>query len=306
MKIILAKNSGFCFGVKKAVDLAFEHAGRDTYTYGEIIHNEAVTGKLAGLGVRDYGKWEMREGDGNAVLPSEVEGDHGKNSKSKVIIRSHGVGRDVYDKLVAEGFEVLDATCPFVKKIHEIVAEHYAKGYHIVIIGRRDHPEVIGINGWCDGKATVIEDEEQVSKADCFANARNDGIKLCVVCQTTFLTQKYLAIIQKIKKHAGNSLEIFDTICYTTSVRQEETQELAKKCTVMLVVGSKSSSNTSKLLGICAEHCERAYLIDGVDKLRDIKFDKSDTVGIVGGASAEEELIQEVYGFVTRLTKNIK
>ena len=275
--VTIAKNSGFCFGVKKAVDLAFEHAGPNTYTYGEIIHNESVTGKLAELGVKIYCEGQTVTG------------------KPKIIIRSHGVGRAVYDKLHDEGYEVLDATCPYVKKIHDIVAKHHSDGYSIIIIGRPDHPEVVGINGWCSFEASVIEDESEVDNL-----AKNTLIlseKLCVVCQTTFLGKKYLSISEKIRKYASNTLEIFDTICYTTSIRQDEAADLAQKCTVMLVVGSKSSSNTGKLLDICKAHCKRAYLIDSSDKLQDILLNPDDIIGIVGGASAQEELIQEVYNF---------
>ncbi|MCL2371066.1 MAG: bifunctional 4-hydroxy-3-methylbut-2-enyl diphosphate reductase/30S ribosomal protein S1 [Firmicutes bacterium] len=284
MKIIVGKYSGFCSGVKKAVDLAFLYASPDTYTYGQIIHNEAVTDKLALLGV----KCVDSTNSGLAKPPLT-----NSNSKPKIIIRSHGVGEQVYTDLETQGFEVLDATCSFVKKIHQIVSKYYSLGYHILIVGYKEHPEVIGINGWCNNSAAVIESESELD----FDNLPD---KLCVVCQTTFLAQKYLEIIEKIKKNAPNSLEIFDTICYTTSVRQKEAEDLARKCDTMLVVGSASSSNTGKLLDICKKHCKRSYLISNIETLQKIYFDRHSVVGIVGGASAQPELIREVYNYMSQ------
>lgn len=274
LKIILAENCGFCFGVQNAIDIAVKNASKATYTYGEIIHNEYVINKLKKLGVVALDN-----------LDDITEG--------KIIIRSHGVGKDVYERIKDTGLEVIDATCPFVKKIHNIVENHFKDGYKIVIIGESTHPEVIGINGWCGNNATVI-DEDFDPQQFLFDE------KLCFVAQTTFSTEKYLKIIEKIQKLPLKIVELFDTICYTTSKRQNEAKRLASECDEMLVIGSLNSSNTTKLFEVVSSVCKRCYHITDVADLKKIKFLPTKTIGIVAGASTPAELIMEVKGYMTQ------
>lgn len=275
MRLIVAKCGGFCFGVKAAVKKTEEAAGNNTYTYGELIHNERVLASLAAKGVRAV----ERISD---IPPGEAT----------VVIRSHGAGRAVYDEIKVRGFTVVDATCPFVKKIHSIVSDYSGKGYRIFIIGSEDHPEVKGIAGWCDGGATVIDENYDFSGED-----REQ--KACFVAQTTFSTEKYGEIIKKIRKHAFKTVEIFDTICYTTISRQNEARRLSRVCDKVLVVGSGLSSNTAKLVALAGSPTCAAYLVGGRDDLTKINFGTEDTVGIIAGASAPEELITEVKGYMS-------
>ena len=275
MKIILGKNGGFCFGVKSAVETAEKYAGEHTYTYGDIIHNERVLKELAEKGVKSVGSI------------SEINDEN-----ATVIVRSHGAGRAVYDEINAKGYRLVDATCPFVKKIHKIVAEYHANGYRIFIIGAADHPEVIGINGWCDGSATVIDEKFDFNVVDKAQPA-------CFVAQTTFSTEKYSNIIKKIRKHSFKTVEIFDTICYTTVGRQNEARELSRICDKILVVGSRSSSNTRKLVTLASSPECRSYGIACKDDVDQINFSTEDIVGIIAGASAPDALITEVKEYMS-------
>ncbi len=275
MRIILAKNSGFCFGVRSAVNLAEKHASEHTYTYGDIIHNELVLEQLAKKGVKSVEKI------------SDINDD-----SATVIIRSHGATKAVYDEIEQNGYKLIDATCPFVKKIHNIVEKHYSKGYKIVIIGAKNHPEVIGINGWCDGSAIIIDENFD------FATLEKDE-KYCFVSQTTFSTEKYSDILKKIHKHQLKTVEIFDTICYTTVGRQNEAKKLSKICDKIVVVGSKNSSNTQKLVALSnSENCS-SYGVSSLDDLTKINFSPEDIVGIIAGASAPDVLITEVKEYMS-------
>lgn len=267
MKLIVAKYCGFCFGVKNAVEIAERNAGDDTYTYGEIIHNERVVRRLSDAGVK--------------VIHSLQGIESGK-----VIIRSHGVPRSVYREIADKGLTVIDATCPFVKKIHGIADEKSKAGYRVLIAGEPSHPEVRGVLGWCEG-GRVIDENSDLSDI-------NEDEKVCVVAQTTINPENFSNIVKKIRKLPCKTVEIFDTICYTTVKRQNEAKQLAGICDAVLVIGSRTSSNTSKLFDICALGCEHCYHIEQPADLKNIKFSPNDTVGIVAGASAPPELITEV------------
>ncbi len=271
MKIITGEFCGFCFGVKNAVDIAVKNAGENVYTYGELIHNERVVDQLRQKGVKCL----------NSI--SEFSGCR----PEKIIVRSHGIPKNDYEQLCGLCDNVIDATCPFVKKIQNIVSDFSKKGYHIVIIGEAKHPEVIGIAGWVEGDYTVINEKSDLS----FFNQYD---KLCFTAQTTFPVDKYREIIKKIEKHRFKTVEIFDTICYTTYKRQIEAAKISSNCNIMLVLGSRTSSNTSKLYEICKAKCDSCYLIENVAQLEKIKINPSDTIGIVAGASTPQELIMEV------------
>lgn len=276
MKIIKAKNGGFCFGVKSAVDAVKRNAGEHTYTLGDVIHNERVTTELRALGVKTVDSVD------------EIHDD-----EATVVIRSHGAPPEVYDEIARRGYKLIDATCPFVKKIHELVRAHHEDGYKIVIIGNADHPEVKGINGWCGFDATIADESFDFSSLDA-------DVKTCFVEQTTFSTEKYLQILKKIQKDRFKTVEIFDTICYTTVSRQNEAKKLSGICDKIIVVGSPNSSNTRKLIEIADSGRAQAFGVSGAAELNSLNFCADDTVGVIGGASAPEESIMEVIKYMSQ------
>lgn len=276
MKIIKAKNGGFCFGVKSAVDAVKRNAGEHTYTLGDVIHNERVTTELRALGVKTVDSVD------------EIHDD-----EATVVIRSHGAPPEVYEEIARRGYKLIDATCPFVKKIHELVRAHHEDGYKIVIIGNADHPEVKGINGWCGFDATIAGENFDFSSLDA-------DVKTCFVEQTTFSTEKYLQILKKIQKDRFKTVEIFDTICYTTVSRQNEAKKLSGICDKIIVVGSPNSSNTRKLIEIADSGRAQAFGVSGAAELNSLNFCADDTVGVIGGASAPEESIMEVIKYMSQ------
>lgn len=286
MEIIIAKNAGFCFGVENAVDIAVTNAG-NAVTLGEIIHNRRVVNMLESIGV--------------PVINSIDEYDSGN-----LIIRSHGVSKEVIDTLNARHIPYIDATCPFVKKIRNLVREKYLENKKIIIIGEKTHPEVVGINGWCDNTAAVIKSVDEIVFADYYSDlTENDDFELkdkvvlyrnaeyVAVSQTTFSIEKY-AEITKFIENQLKTVEFFNTICYTTKERQSEAEKLASECDVMLVIGGKHSSNTRKLYDLCKAKCEKTYLIENIADLNAVVANKHFKLGITAGASTPKELIEEV------------
>lgn len=281
MNVTVAKSAGFCFGVKRAVDLVYEQAKKEgpLYTYGPIIHNEEVVKDLEGRGVRVIASLEQL-----------------KNlEKGRVIIRSHGVGKAVQEQIEAAGFEVLDATCPFVKKIHRIVAEHSAAGEHIIIIGSPSHPEVEGICGWCDPKhTTVIESSEDAQNL-----MPSERKNVCIVSQTTYNNNKFENLVEIIKnKGYYITVCILNTICNATEERQTEARSLAGKSQAMIVVGGSHSSNTQKLFEICKDECKNTYYIQTPEDLDLTELRGLGNVGITAGASTPNNIIEEVQKYV--------
>ena len=285
MEILLAKSAGFCFGVQRAVDTAYEHADEENvYTYGQIIHNEEVVGDLTKHGVQ--------------VIDSDDELLEIKDSK--VIIRSHGAEKRIYDILEAGGNTVIDATCPFVKKIHNIVREEGQKGNTVVIIGDSSHPEVKGIVGWCVEPPVVIGSEEE---AEAFVRKCIDGeVKtadnISIDSQTTFNYRKFNYIVDIIRNKLYN-VTAYKTICNATSVRQREAQEIASKVDAMIVIGGRNSSNTQKLYEISKKECENTFFVQTLRDL-DLKlFESTGKVGITAGASTPQKIIKEVHASMT-------
>lgn len=271
-EIILAKTAGFCFGVDNAVKLAFrtlsENPG-NTCVLGEIIHNRQVLERMEQQGVRvvqDPGQLN--------------DGDH-------VVIRAQGIGEDIYKELKNRNVIIHDATCPFVKRIHNLVREKHAEGCTIIIVGDRNHPEIIGINGWCGNKAYVVSSTEEVEDLPDFTNY------VCVVAQTTMRPEKYNEIYDFIKKKFANTLK-FDTICNATEVRQREAREISGTVDIMIVIGGKNSSNTQKLYEICSEKCPLTYKIETVAELPPLDIKNINTIGITAGASTPDWVIKEV------------
>ena len=282
MEIILAKTAGFCFGVQRAVDTAYEHAddkGR-VYTYGQIIHNEEVVGDLSRHGVK------VIEDD---ELPDIRD--------SKVIIRSHGAEKKVYDILESNGNIVIDATCPFVKKIHNIVRDKSEDGHTIVIVGDENHPEVRGIMGWCMSRPVVIgsEEEAEIFTQKCLDGSYSREENISIVSQTTFNYRKFNNIVDIIRNKLYN-VTAYKTICNATSVRQREAKEIASKVDAMIVIGGRNSSNTQKLFEISKKECENTYYIQTLVDLDLTTFESVSRVGITAGASTPNNIIKEVHG----------
>ncbi len=276
MNVILAKSAGFCFGVKRAVETVYKEAEKKKtpiYTFGPIIHNEEVVADLEQKGVKVINSTEELK-----TLP-----------KGTVIIRSHGVEKKIYDEIKAAGFEIVDATCPFVLKIHRLVEEYGAKGYHIIIIGNEAHPEVEGIKGWASPDiTTVIGNREEAEKFSI-----SPGKKVCIVSQTTFNYNKFQELVEIVNKK-GYDIIVLNTICNATEERQTEAERIAKEVDAMIVIGGKASSNTQKLFEICKKECENTYYIQTIKDFDLTKLKSTDNVGITAGASTPNNIIEEV------------
>ena len=275
MQIILAKTAGFCFGVDRAVEMVNESVrrGNKTATLGPIIHNRHVVERFLKQGVRELDSPEQAE-------PGET-----------VIIRAHGVPEQVQQALCARGVPVLDATCPFVKKIHTIVKNETQKGRKIIIFGSPAHPEVEAIASFCREPVIVQSPEELENWLREAPERRN--IPISMVSQTTS-SQKMWKSCAEIAKKVCTNCEIFDTICRATEMRQEEAAILSQKCDAMVVVGDARSSNTGRLAMICEQYCKKVSLVDQADDLEMSLFSGANTVGITAGASTPSWIIKEV------------
>lgn len=280
--VTLAESAGFCFGVKRAIEMAYaeieKNEGEPLYSYGPLIHNKEVTKDLDAKGLH---------------IIESLEGI----DKGTVVIRSHGVGKFLYDALEEKGMKIVDGTCPFVKKIHTIVNEAWNDGKSIIIAGDGKHPEVMGINGWCGNSAVILESPEEAAAAELDADKN-----YAVVVQTTFRQSKFDDMIE-ILKGKGLELDISQTICSATEKRQKEAMELSKTVDKMIVIGDKKSSNTQKLVEICKKNCENTVHIETICDLVLKSFSKDDRIGITAGASTPPAIIKEV---VVTMSENVK
>ena len=274
MEVTVAKSAGFCFGVKRAVDMVYEEAKKNTkvYTLGPIIHNEQVVQDLESKGVQ--------------VLHSIDELKEEKDAV--VIIRSHGITKQMQDALEKKDISIVDATCPFVKKIHNIVHEKWNEGYEIIVVGSAKHPEVQGICGWCDNCCSVIETLEEAQKY-----TQKEPKKICIVAQTTFNYNKFQELVEIIKEK-GYDIIVLNTICNATEERQTEARAIAEQVDAMIVIGGRNSSNTQKLFEICKNECKNTYYIQTVKDLDLAEVRSVDNVGITAGASTPNNIIEEV------------
>lgn len=279
--ITVAKSAGFCFGVTRAVEMAYDAIAtqKPLYCYGQLIHNKTVTDDLAQKGLQ---------------VVEDLEG----LTEGTLLIRSHGVGEDLYKQTKAQGLEILDGTCPFVKKIHDIVHEKKAEGLGIIIVGDGTHPEVIGINGWCDNSAVILASVEEAQTKEippmpCYA----------VVVQTTFRQEKFDKILQ-ILQERGIQMQVHQTICSATEKRQQETETLSQKMDAMVVIGGKNSSNTQKLVEICAKNCRNTVHIETKCDLVLNNFKRGDRIGVTAGASTPPAIIKEVVVTMSEALEN--
>ena len=285
-EIKVAKSAGFCFGVDRAVKLVYgelEKGNKSVATLGPIIHNADVVNDLTDKGVRIADSVDdLKEGE-------------------KAVIRSHGVGKKIYEGLDQKGNTYIDATCPFVARIHKIVREKTEEGYFILIAGDKDHPEVQGIVGHCDENYYVFKDEDQL-KSFFSKNYKNLEKKLAIVAQTTYNILIWGECLKVIPKDDENIL-VFDTICNATSQRQSDAALLSKEVDVMIVVGGKNSSNTIKLYNVCSENCP-SYHIENADELYSLNLKNAEKIGITAGASTPAYIIKEVQNTMAEILED--
>lgn len=276
MEIILSKFSGYCYGVKKAVSVADESIDKyeDIYSLGSLIHNKRAVEKLKNKGLK---------------VVDDIE-EKNKN----IIFRSHGVEKKYYDYANKNNLNVIDTTCIYVKKIHQIVEEKYKDGYEIIIVGSKKHPEVIGINSWCNYKAQFVEEIADTDKLNI-----DEEKSYAVVFQTTFNIEKYTKIVEILKEKIKN-VEIFNTICSATKKRQDFALQLADEVDMMIVIGDTSSSNSKKLYELANEKVKSIFIED-VTELKEVMFEGVQKLGVTAGASTPDFVIDEVIEYLKKI-----
>lgn len=280
MEVKIAKNAGYCFGVKRAMKMAWHELenseNKEVYSLGPLIHNKQAVDRY-----KEKGLVEM---DSLEEIPSS----------SKLIIRSHGVSENIYTESQSKNMEVVDTTCPFVKKIHEIVKEFSSKGYKIIVVGNSTHPEIVGINGWCNNEAIIINSEEEIDNISF-----NPEDKYCVVSQTTANLGKFDNIVEKLHDKINN-LTVKNTICLATKERQVSAYDLAKEVDCMVVIGGRHSSNTQKLVKICSDIVP-TFSVETKEELDKEAFKNYNIAGVTAGASTPEWIIEEVIEFLKEI-----
>lgn len=280
MEVRIADNAGFCFGVKRAMKIAWDElenkSENNIYSLGPLIHNKQAVDRY-----KEKGLVEM---DNLESIPSE----------SKLIIRSHGVAEKVYTESKAKNMEIVDTTCPFVKKIHDIVKDFSKRGYKIIIVGNANHPEIIGINGWCNNEAIVINKLEEID------DITFEPTQIyCVVSQTTANLESFDKIVDKLKTKINN-LTVKNTICFATKERQISAIDLAREVDCMVVIGGKHSSNTQKLVNICKDLVP-TFSIETKEELEKEKFAGFKVAGVTAGASTPDWIIEEVINYLKEI-----
>ena len=280
MEVRIADNAGFCFGVKRAMKMAWDElenkSENNIYSLGPLIHNKQAVDRY-----KEKGLVEM---DNLESIPSE----------SKLIIRSHGVAEKVYTESKAKNMEIVDTTCPFVKKIHDIVKDFSDRGYKIIIVGNANHPEIIGINGWCNNEAIVINKLEEID------DITFDPTQIyCVVSQTTANLESFDKIVDKLKTKINN-LTVKNTICFATKERQISAIDLAREVDCMVVIGGKHSSNTQKLVNICKDLVP-TFSVETKEELEKEKFAGFKVAGVTAGASTPDWIIEEVINYLKEI-----
>lgn len=272
MEVILSKNAGFCYGVKRAVDMAVsvqEKYNKKIYTLGPLIHNNDVVSYLKTLN----------------IFPIEIEDIENLEKDDIVIIRSHGIPLEIFNKLKEKGVITIDATCTYVSNIQQKVKKYFDSGYSILIVGDKNHPEVIGINGWCDNSAIITNDSDEL---------KHLPRKICVVSQTTEKQSRWEDVLEKVVKFS-KEIVAFNTICSATGVRQKAAYDLSEHVDCMIVVGGKNSSNTTKLYEICAKNCNNTIHIENSNEipLELLNNKNIKKIGITAGASTPDWVINE-------------
>lgn len=277
MEVIVGKNAGFCYGVKRAVDGAREELGKGKaiYCLGDIVHNNHVIEDLKKQGMKFIDRIE--------------------EAKGKTIIRAHGVSKEVYKKAKDMNIEIKDLTCPSVLKIHKIANEYASKGYYIVLTGKVNHPEVIGIESHCGDNYSIITEKEEL---DELLNKIKNEPNVLLISQTTYSSKKFDEISEILKKEIKSNLIINKTICPSTEIRQKETEEIAKQVDLMIIIGGKKSSNTKKLYEISSAFCKNVVYIENAEDFNIDNYKNIEKIGIMAGASTPQEQIEKVKGCI--------
>ena len=279
MEIIVGKTAGFCYGVKRAVDGANEEIKKQkkTYCLGEIVHNKEVVKKLEQKGMKFIEKLEEAE----------------KNTN--VIIRAHGVPKEIYENADEKKINIIDITCTKVLNIHKIVEEYNERGYFIVLCGSKNHPENIGTISYCPNNNFILENEKQIEFLLNYIE-ENKIRKILLIAQTTYSTEKFIIIEKELKENIGENIEVIakNTICMATQLRQEETKEISQKVEYMIIIGGKNSSNTKKLFDISQKYCKQSICIENSQELDENELKQYKNIGIMAGASTPKESIEEV------------
>lgn len=289
MQIIIADNAGFCFGVTRAVDITLkqkdvERSGK-TYTLGPLIHNKDVVDSLKAKG----------------IYPLNIDEIYKLKEDDAIVIRSHGVTPETIDKIKTTGAKIIDATCPYVASIQRKVRKYHDKGYQIVIVGNKDHPEVIGINGWCYNSAIITKDGSDLVKLPQ---------RVCIVAQTTERLSNYEQALKVVSEKCKEVVS-FNTICSATKERQASAHEVSKDVDLMVVIGGKNSSNSKKLYEICSKNCSNTIFIENSSELSDeilskILINGIERIGVTAGASTPDWVINEVIEKLERSGREIK
>lgn len=281
MEILIGEHAGFCYGVERAVETAKKEAlDGEIFCLGEIVHNQNVIDRLEKIGVK---------------FIENIE-----EAKEKLLIRAHGVPKTIYEKAKDRNIELIDATCPSVLKIHNIAEEYSKKGYYILLTGKKDHPEVVGIESYCGKKYKIISDKDEL--LDLFKEIENEK-NILLISQTTYSIKKFDEIEQLLKEQIGSSvnLEIKKTICASTNNRQIEAEKIAKQVDFMIVIGDKRSSNTNKLYDVSCKYCKNVSFISDSNELDINKIKQYQKVGIIAGASTPKEDILKVKELLLKL-----
>ncbi len=274
MEIIVGKNAGICLVAQKAIDRMLEEAKKDSvYCIGEIVHNRNVVESLEKVGINFIKKVE--------------------ESKGTIIIGAHGVSKDIYESIKKTNKEVIDLTCPKVMNVKKIAEEYFEKGYFIIIFGKPNHSEVLGIKSIAKNECVNIANKDQVSET---LNRIKDKNRILIISQTTFSSAKFDEIVEEIKKQLKMDviLEVKKTVCSTTEIRQKETKEIAKKVNAMIIVGDKESSNTNELYSIACKYCDNTQFVLNAEELDFSLIKKDDKIGIMAGASTPKEDIYKI------------
>lgn len=278
-EVIIADNAGFCFGVKRAMNMAKNELENkkniSVYALGPLIHNRQAVSKYEDMGL---------------ITVDKID-DIDQNLESEMIIRSHGVPKVIYDEAESKDIKIVDTTCPFVRKIHYLVKMGEEENKQIILLGDRKHPEVIGINGWCSDSAIIFKELEEVKSYEF-----DKSQEYIVVSQTTMNEKNFDSIIEYLKS-LELKLSIKNTICSATRVRQQSARELSKKVDVMVVIGGKHSSNTQKLVNICSEIVD-TIAIESKEDMKDVDFSKYDRVGVTAGASTPDWIINDAINYL--------
>lgn len=277
MRVLVAENSGFCFGVKRAIKMAFESVedGKGpAYTLGPIIHNPQMVAKMKESGIR-------------------VVDDISELWQETLIIRSHGISPAVFEEAEQRHLRVVDATCPFVRKSQRYAQSLVRKGYQVAIVGDPDHPEVEGLLGYAKEMALVIDEECQVDRM-------NFGSRVGVIAQTTISPGHFQRIVEKLKTKT-DELKVYNTICDSVIARQRSTADLARKADVMIVIGGKNSANSTRLADLCRELCRTTYHVETAEEVRAEWFQGIEVVGVTAGTSTPDWIIEEILDHIRTL-----